>query len=410
MILIMPTYRGVIFSFAALGSIAIALVNTGLATALTASCLVGFVASSFILAMFSLFSLELNRRANRDSVKGEKLQLPLSITNHSFRYRQSLIIREKCPFTSGGVFNYPVPPLAPGEEMVLDRLIPATKRGHYKLNRITLIGGDPAGLFYQTRHFNRPTEVMIFPETVNTSWLPLRLKHKSMPETEGRPLGLSGQGQEFFGIRNYRHSDEFRFIHWKATAAKKKLMVKEFEANTVDQVTILLDTFTKDIGLDQIDDNFEFMIKTAATICSYLAEMYCRLQFFTVGIDNRIIHLSGDSVSIKNKIITSLATLKDGSMPLDELLGHTLDRIHPNSIFYCLTLSEPESLQKNFEALLEQDIDVRWIYAPKQYFPIIDPEKPRIIHKGKVKVHEQIGITPYIATFKTDVAAMLRND
>jgi uncharacterized protein (DUF58 family) len=410
MLLIFPTSRGWVFIFAALGSLAIALVNIGLATALTASCLVGFVASSFLLALFSLFRVEVKRGANIDGVKGSKVLLPVVVKNHSFRYRQSMIIREKCPFAPSGKFNSAVPPLAPHEEIVIERQVPAVKRGKYDLKRMTLIGGDPAGLFYRRRHFNIQAEVVIFPEIVTLPWLPLSLKRKAMPEAEGRPLGISGQGQEFFGIREYRHSDEIRFIHWKATAAKKTLMVKEFEANTIDQVTIVLDTFQKDIGIAPEDNNFEFLIKTTASIINYLAELYCRINFITITGPDILIHEMGDSASMNLQVINHLANLTPGKVMMQDLLGDAMDLVPPSSIFYCLSMSEPDDMQKSLEMLLERDIDVRWLYAPKQYFPPIDPEKPRVIKKGKVKVKGNGAVPPILATFKTDIAGVLKND
>ncbi len=410
MILVLPTPRGWVFLFAAAGSLAVAFVNVGLATALTASCLTGFVVAGFLLALPVLFNIEVSRGANRDCTKGGNAILPVVVANNSRRYRQSLVIREKCPFAPEGRFNCAIHPLAPGEHFFIERSIPALKRGHYHLRRLSLVGGDPAGLFYRKRNFDLPAEVIVYPETPLVTWLPLRLKNKAMPEAEGRPLGISGQGQELFGIREYRHGDEIRFVHWKATAAKRQIMVKEFEASTVDQVTILLDSFHKNIGLDFADNNFEFLIRTVAGIINYLSEMYCRTQFLTALPSGTLAHLTGDSAGMKPRLTALLASLQPARMPCQDALAEILELIPPGSIFYCLTMSESPELLSALEILPDRDIDVKWIYSPKQYFPAIDYEKPRRIRKGKIGVVDNSLIKPFIANFNTDIARMLRND
>ena len=410
MIIVLPTLRGVMFTFAALGSLGIALVNVGLGTALTTALLIGFVAASYLMALFSLFRVHIERRSNADAMADSTVNLPIMIINKSFYYRQAIVVSEKCGFTENHIFNCVIPPLKPHEKLHLDRKIPTLKRGFFKLKKISLLSGDPAGLFKRRRTFNIPGEVMIYPKTINISNLPIRFKRQIMPSPTGRLLGVAGQGLSFFGIREYRPRDEMRFIHWKATASQGKLMVKEFEANTVDRVVVVLDSYYKNIGNDPNDNNFEFLIKTSASIVEYLTEMYCNIYFYTASGKNPIMHLFGDAVRLKTDITSALTSLEPGNIMLDELLGQAMDSFPSNSIFYCLTMSEPVKSRKTLELLPEHDIEVRWIYAPKQYFPVIDPSEPRVIIPGKLKINKTPNLSPFAATFKTDISAMLRNE
>ncbi|MDD5727212.1 MAG: DUF58 domain-containing protein [Victivallales bacterium] len=410
MIIIFPTLRGVIFTFAALGSICIALVNVSLGTALAAALLCGFVGSSYLLAMVSLFGVRVERRANADGVADTNVILPVVIVNRAFYHRQALVISEKCLFARDHVFNCAVPPLKPRESLLIKRQVLALKRGFFKLGKISVLGGDPAGLFRRRRTFRLPGEIMIYPAAVSVSNMPIRFRRQIMPSPTGRPLGIAGQGLSFFGIREYRPTDEMRFIHWKATAAKGKLMVKEFEANTVDRVIILLDSCYKSIGNDPDDNNFEFLIKTAASIIGYLAEMYCNISFYAVSETSELISLHGNAASLKSAIITTLTTLVPGHTRLDGLLTQALDSFPGNSICYLLTMSEPAETRKALEWLPEYDIEVRWIYAPKQYFPPIDPSEPRIIVPGKLKINKSAGLSPFAVTFKTNIPMLLRNE
>ncbi|MCP3968451.1 MAG: DUF58 domain-containing protein [Lentisphaerae bacterium] len=122
-------------------------------------------------------------------------------------------------------------------------------------------------------------------------------------------MATSGQGQDFYGIREYRHGDEIRFIHWKATASKRQIMVKEFEANTTDQVVIVLDNSNESIGFDLLDNNFEYLIKVTASIINYLAEFYCRVTLIVNEGTDECTCLTNYSAAIKplaNVVLTTL--------------------------------------------------------------------------------------------------------
>ena len=410
MIIVLPTLRGLMLSFAALGSIGIALVNVSLGTALAASLLCGFVGASYLMALVSLFGIRVERRSNADGVADSNVVLPVVVINKTFYFRQSLVISEKCGFTENHIHNCAVPPLKPRESVLIKRQVPAVKRGFFKLRKVSILGGDPAGLFRRRRTFRLPGEVMIYPDAVRVSSLPIRFKRQVMPSPTGRLLGVAGQGLSFFGIREYRPTDEMRFVHWKATAAKGKLMVKEFEANTVDRVIIVLDSFFKSVGNDIDDNNFEFLIKTAASIITNLAEMYCNVTFYTVCGDDNVIRLAGDAVRLKKQIIATLTSLRPGKAKLDDVLVTAMDSFPPNSICYLLTMSEPVETWRTLEALPEHDIEIRWIYAPKQYFPPVDPSEPRVIVPGRLKINKTATLSPFAATFKTNISTMLRND
>jgi uncharacterized protein (DUF58 family) len=410
MTIVLPTLRGLILIIAALGSLAVALINVGLGTALMCSLLIAFVVASYIMAFFSVSNLSIKRCSNADGLAGTKVILPIIIINKSPFYRQGLVISEKCLFTSNHIFNFAVLPLKPWEKQQINRQIPSLRRGFFELSKISILGGDPAGLFRRRRSFHLPGEIMIYPNSANVANLPIRFKRQLMPSPTGRLLGTAGQGLSFFGIREYRATDEMRFIHWKATAAKGKLMVKEFEANRLDRVIIVLDSYYKSIGNDSADNNFEFLIKTAASIATYLAEMYCNIYFYTASKDNPHIHLFGDAVKLKKEIIDALANLEAGKVKFDELLFEAMDSFPDHSIFYCLSMSEPQESRSSLELLSENNIETRWIYAPKQHFPVIDQNEARVIIPGKLKLDKSVSLSPFTATFQTNIPAMLLND
>ena len=275
-----PTIHGALFVLAAVISLGVAYVNVGLATALVASFFTAVSLASFLMAQFSLFRIRVEREPMMDTTCNTNTNLPLRITNASPFARQSMVVCEKGGLFPDNRLNVAVRSLKPRESLLLMRPVRVVHRGHYSLNRIVLCGGDPAGIFRKRRVFRLPGDILVAPRTVELETLPLNRNRKVMPGQEGRPLALAGIGKDFFGVRPYRHGDEMRFVHWKSTAAKRRLMVKEMEAQTADRLAIVIDTNLADVGISEYENNFEFLASIAATVVEYLSSIFCYLSFY----------------------------------------------------------------------------------------------------------------------------------
>ena len=400
-----PTTRGTVMLLAAAGALGVAMVNVSLTSCMAASLICAIVFISFLLSLFSLSGIEVQRGPTRDGFMGTTISLPLVVVNRARRIRQALVIREHCPFTDPEIVNAAIEPLTSREKRYVVRQIKAIKRGFYNLDKVTLLSGDPAGLFARCKTFKLPGEIQIYPDSVKLSWMPIRIYRQIQVAAAGRPLGASGIGQELFGVREYRPSDGVRFIHWKASAKQRKMMVREFEANSVSRVIMVLDVEKKFVGLDPVDSNFEFLVKTAASITSYLSQMYCRMLYLTGDNKGGVTMFSGDTAAISKQIMYSLTTVVPNELPLLELIDTQLDFFRTNSILYCLSMSEPRPLQHRFEQLVERGVEVRWIYAPAKYFPFAEVKRP--VRRPVAAEQIKSTIVPYVAWRSASISRML---
>lgn len=362
-----PTARGWGAMAAAVGAFAISLVNASLGVSLLAAGCLALTVSSFAMALLAARGLQVRREPGADGVIGHALALPVTVTNTTRWHRQSVVLREVVSFTPDGEVVLMIPPLAPRESRYLRRPTPVNRRGEFHLNDITLLSGDPAGLFVRAETFSFPHEVLVYPKITRVPNLPLRLRDRVTPSALGQPIGLSGQGQDFFGVREYRPTDGIRFIHWRASARQRKLMVREFEENTVNQVSILLDVDDQYVSGDEVESNFEYQIQVAASIIEHLAAMYCRCLFCCGPRATQQVRL-GFSQAIHQQVMHSLALLRPQRTGILSQLQECHTLIPPNSILYCLTLHEPKGLEEAFERMLKQGVDVRWIHAPRALF------------------------------------------
>ena len=377
MLPIMPTFRGAVLIGIAIIAFCVMMVNPSLATGLIASLFISLLISSFILSCFSLFELELNRDICLDGTIGEDVYLPLTIKNKTGHRRQPFVIRESFGFSRETCNEFVIHALLPFEERTVERYLLASKRGKFGLNKVKLIGGDPSGLFQSVRTFELPGELTLFPAIQKITSLELQTKNKIRSTVSGQPLGISGQGQDLFGLREYRHGDPVRLVHWKASARQQKLIVKEFETKGMNRISILLDVDRKYVGNDHYDNNFEYLVKTSSSIMHYLSGMYCQASFIT-SCNKRgyILCKTGSAFSIAGTTDTILAELQPSDMNLEKLLKASLEIVPDDSIIYCLTMSASDNMYKYFDLLSAKGIEVRWLFAPPECFPKIIPGIP----------------------------------
>jgi len=116
---------------------------------------------------------------------------------------------------------------------------PARQRGRYRLGPLTLVSGDPFGLFQVQRFLPQVNHIVILPYTA-----PIHGFYLSPGMTPGgeflrrRTHYVTANAA---GVRDYVHGDSLSRIHWKSTARRDRLMVKEFELDPLADLWLLVD-------------------------------------------------------------------------------------------------------------------------------------------------------------------------
>ena len=151
--------------------------------------------------------------------------------------------RERNPFRRATLKPAEIPPLpAKGEGTVSLELVPL-RRGLLKFVGVTVARPDPLGLFRSFRKVPAPQTVLILPKRYPLP--PLALPGQLKYQEGGVALAANvGQSEEFVALRDYRHGDPLRHIHWRSWAKTGKPIVKEFEDEFFVRHALVLDTFS----------------------------------------------------------------------------------------------------------------------------------------------------------------------
>ena len=113
------------------------------------------------------------------------------------------------------------------------------ERGRYQLGPMRLTSSDPFGFFTMRRDLTPTTNVVIYPMTFDIHQFAL-------------PVGLLPGGDALrrrthyittnaSGVRDYAPGDSFSRIHWRSTARRDRLIVKEFELDPLGDIWIMPD-------------------------------------------------------------------------------------------------------------------------------------------------------------------------
>ncbi|GAA5212098.1 DUF58 domain-containing protein [Microbacterium kyungheense] len=199
-------------------------------------------------------SLDLNRTR---VVVGERAVGALTLSNTGTR--AILPSRVVLPVGNGrGVFD--VHRLSPGEQAEELFAIPTSRRAVVKVGPVSVVRGDPLGLFERVHRRDEPVDLFVHPRTVLFDGQSLGF----LRDLEGLPAtDLSPDDVSFHALREYQAGDDLRHVHWKSTARTGHIMVRQYEETRRSHFVIGLSTSPADY---RDDDEFELAVSVAGSL------------------------------------------------------------------------------------------------------------------------------------------------
>ena len=194
---------------------------------------------SFLWAWLSVRWITLGRktRARRAQV-GRNLNEVFVVRNRSFLPKLWLEVRDHSDLPNHRA-SHVVPALNPRSNYRWNVQTPCIARGEFQLGPITLSSGDPFGLFLSTRKIDATSRVIVYPATPHIDKFELPLGLISGGEAQRRRSHYVTTNAS--GIRDYVPGDSFNRIHWRSSARKDQLIVKEFEIDPLVDIWLFAD-------------------------------------------------------------------------------------------------------------------------------------------------------------------------
>lgn len=190
-------------------------------------------------------------------VVGERAVGALTLSNTTSR--AILPSQVVLPVGAGrGLFQ--VPRLAPGSTHEELFAIPTSKRGVLEVGPVSVLRGDPLGLFERTHDRRQAVDLYVHPRTTNLEGLSLG----HLRDLEGLPAQhLARDDVSFHALREYQPGDDLRHVHWKSTARVGDVMVRQYEETRRSHFVVGLSTHPDEY---RTSDEFELAISVAGSI------------------------------------------------------------------------------------------------------------------------------------------------
>ncbi|RKT31857.1 uncharacterized protein (DUF58 family) [Microbacterium sp. AG1240] len=219
------------------------------------------VATVLVLCTFFLIGrtdydvgLDLNRTR---VVVGERAVGALSLANTGTR----AILPSRIVLPVGaGRGEFAVRRLAPGDEAEELFAIPTQRRAVLKVGPVSVVRGDPLGLFERVQRRDEPVDLFVHPKTVLFDGQSLGF----LRDLEGMPAtDLSRDDVSFHALRQYEPGDDRRHVHWKSTARTGDLMVRQYEETRRSHFVIGLSRHPSDY---RDPEEFELAVSAAGSL------------------------------------------------------------------------------------------------------------------------------------------------
>jgi uncharacterized protein (DUF58 family) len=204
-----------------------------------------------------------------------------------------------------------------GEEEAFRGTIVLPQRGRYTWGPVTAASGYPFGLAWRQAVLVPGEEVIVLPRlgALHRGRLRRRLLHASLTRERERrrPQRHPGARDEFHSLRAYRSGDSPHAIHWRTSARRGELMVREYEDVPSDNLILVLEATP--------GPHREAAISLAATVCWE----WCRKRG-----DRMLVGVNGPPVAVVDgttgpdfarRALESMAVVENGAGDDATLLG-----------------------------------------------------------------------------------------
>jgi len=216
------------------------------------------------------------------------------------------------------------------------------QRGRYQLGPIRLRTSDPFGLFPMERDLTPTSNVVVFPMTFDIHQLAL-------------PVGILPGGDALrrrthyittnaSSVRDYEPGDSFNRIHWRSTARRDRLVVKEFELDPLADIWVVPDmsvyghvaprgqnalptpppsdvpSWLKMKEFQLPESTEEYTVTIAASVAQFFLRRDRAVGMLAYGQSNEILQPDRGERQF-NRILETLAVLRaEGEVPLQDML------------------------------------------------------------------------------------------
>ncbi|MGE3804298.1 MAG: DUF58 domain-containing protein [Gemmataceae bacterium] len=235
------------------------------------------------------------------------------------------------------------------------------ERGWYYLDPVQVRSGFPFGLVERRARGADIDGILVFPALGELDYE--RLLHALPPSAgqEGlRPRRVSGR-DDFHGLRDYRPGDSLRSVHWRSSARRGNLLVKEFDDRSARDLVLVLDPFVPGSGktageLARGELDCEQAVSLAATLCYHWCQHGGSRLVLAIGGAGGPLIVAAEAEPGQATLFLEALALAPGSdqVDIDPLIEQLADQLPRAPVL--LVSSRPQGLAEELSRRLGREV------------------------------------------------------
>lgn len=198
------------------------------------SMMLSFLVLSLVLLMLNMRRLTIRLSQDQPVYAQKTSRISITLRNRKqsmASYSMRVLISEDN--SSAALF----PRVAGASEATVGMPVRFRKRGRYQLGSFLIESTFPFILISRRKECPVEGEILVYPEITDIARM---LPDPAETTTGALCTGRRG-GEDFSRIREFRHGDDWRKIHWRASAKTGEFMVMEYTEEESNRTTIIFD-------------------------------------------------------------------------------------------------------------------------------------------------------------------------
>jgi uncharacterized protein (DUF58 family) len=201
---------------------------------------------------------------------GQPATVTLALANDGAMPMGLLLLEDQVPYVLGTRARFILDHAGPRWHEEVSYAVRSEVRGRYDIGPLTIRVSDPFGLIELVRSFHNTASLIVVPQVhplpsigITGDWT---------GAGENRPRAFAVGSAEDVTVREYRHGDDLRRVHWRSTAKTGELMVRREEQPWQSRATVLLDSRAVAHRGSGLASSLEWAISAAASIAVHLTQ------------------------------------------------------------------------------------------------------------------------------------------
>ncbi len=301
--------------------------------------------------------IRLRRRAGKGALlEGEDVWVSLEAQPESRVPPPGLVVTERIARFGDQVTTLSRAPRGYRGTYVLERV----PRGRYEVEEARATIDDPFGLARAEVDLDARGSLLVYPRLVALDRL---FSESGAHAQDGRRLLLRRpSGFDLHSVREYEQGESLRKVHWKTTARRGQLMVKELEDAPRDEIAVILDADETAV----VGESFDVQVRAAGSILRAHASHGRRALLAVNSAERpavRVTSLDGDWLAALGVLAEAEP---NGSRPVVELLARESGPASRavETLVVTARLSGALASKLVQRALSGQGVSVVWIDSP----------------------------------------------